>query len=141
VWLTDESKFNLFGSDGKKYCRRRDREAMVDRNLQKTIKHGSGSVMVWACISWNRPGCIHLVDGKMNAAQYCSILSTSLLGSFEDENLGPQDIIFNRIMIQNTHHNMLDNGSRITASMSPLDTQSLDMNIIEPAWGALETHI
>jgi hypothetical protein len=94
VWFTDESKFNLFGSDGKQYCRRRDEEAMVDRNLWKTIKHGGRSVMVWACISWNGPGCIHLVDGNMNTAQYCSILSTSLLGSFEDENLGPQDIIF-----------------------------------------------
>jgi hypothetical protein len=55
VVYSDESKFNLFGSDGKRYCRRRPGEEFLDRNVKKTVKHGGGSLMVWGCITWK--GC------------------------------------------------------------------------------------
>lgn len=46
VWFSDESKFNIFGSDGRRYCRRRPGEAYLPRNVKKTVKHGGGSLMV-----------------------------------------------------------------------------------------------
>ena len=51
VIFTDESKFNLFGSDGHQYCRRRPGEELLPRNVKKVVKHGGGSVMVWGCIT------------------------------------------------------------------------------------------
>ena len=50
VVFSDECKFNLFGSDGRQYCRRRPGEEFLDRNVKKVVKHGGGSLMVWGCI-------------------------------------------------------------------------------------------
>ena len=94
VWYSDESKFNLFGSDGKSYCRRRVGEALLERNVKKEVKHGGGNLMVWGCISWNGPGRLHRVEGRMNAVQYTSILSTSFLGSLTDRKIRPRNVIF-----------------------------------------------
>jgi hypothetical protein len=74
VVYSDESKFNLFGSDGKQYCRRRPHEELEPRNVKKTVKHGGGSVMVWGCLTEHGPGRLHRVDGIMDAKQYCRIL-------------------------------------------------------------------
>ena len=45
IW-SDESKFNVFRSDGRQYCWRRADEPLRDHHVQPTVKHGSGSIMV-----------------------------------------------------------------------------------------------
>ena len=40
VVFSDESKFNLFGLDGRQYCWRRSGERLLDRHVQPTIKFG-----------------------------------------------------------------------------------------------------
>jgi hypothetical protein len=45
VWYSDEKKFNLFGSDGRKYCHRRVGEEFLDQNVVKTMKYGGESLM------------------------------------------------------------------------------------------------
>ena len=46
IW-SDESKFNLFGSDGRVYIRRRIREDFHPDCIQQTVKFGGGNVMMW----------------------------------------------------------------------------------------------
>ena len=50
VLFTDESKFNLFGSDGRTRVWRKSGTALQTKNLMPTVKHGGGSVMVWGAI-------------------------------------------------------------------------------------------
>lgn len=92
--FSDKSKFNLFGSDGRHYCWRRQGEEFLARNVKKIVKHGGGSLMVWGCITRDGPGRLHWVEGRMNAHQYCAILSESLLGTIADRDLDPRYIIF-----------------------------------------------
>ena len=94
VIFSDESKFNLFGSDGKQYCRRRPGKELEPQNVKKTVKHGRGSIMVWGCVTEHGPGQLHRVEGQMNAVQYCQILEESLLGILSNYNLTPDSIIF-----------------------------------------------
>lgn len=47
VLWSDESKFNLFSSDGIRYVRRPPGQRYSPRYQVPTIKHGGGSVMVW----------------------------------------------------------------------------------------------
>ena len=44
VW-SDKSIFNLFGSDGRVYIRRRVGEDYLPESVQSTVTFGSGSVM------------------------------------------------------------------------------------------------
>jgi hypothetical protein len=94
VIFSDESKFNLFGSDGKQYCRRRAGEELEPRNIKKTVKHGEGSLMVWGCLTEFGPGRLYRVEGRMNAVQYCEILEESLLGTCADHSIDRTSIAF-----------------------------------------------
>jgi Transposase/DDE superfamily endonuclease len=89
LW-SDESKFNLFGSDGQKYVRRPVLKRYDKRYQLPTVKHGGGSVMVWGMFFFLAPdrlGCFHSgevgplvrVQGKMNAQDYRQILHDSML--------------------------------------------------------------
>ncbi len=49
VW-SDETKINLFGSDGVKRVWRQPGEEYKDKCVLPTVKHGGGSVMVWGCM-------------------------------------------------------------------------------------------
>ena len=44
---SDESKFNLFSSDGKMMIWRTSREEFDPKCTILTVKHGGGSVMIW----------------------------------------------------------------------------------------------
>ena len=46
IFFSDKSKFNIFGSDGKQYARRRRGEEQKGNCVKKTVKFGGGSVMV-----------------------------------------------------------------------------------------------
>ncbi len=50
LW-SDETKINLFGSDGVKRVWRQPGEEYKDKSVLPTVKHGGGSVMVWGCMS------------------------------------------------------------------------------------------
>lgn len=90
VLFTDESKFNLFGSDGRPYVWRRSNEVLLAKNMKPTVKHGGGSVMVWGSFSARGPGELHFIEGIMNHTMYLNILKEKLplcnkkLGLVED---------------------------------------------------------
>ncbi len=50
LWF-DETKINLFGSDGVKRVWRQPGEEYKDKCILPTNKHGGWSVMVWSCMS------------------------------------------------------------------------------------------
>lgn len=83
VIFSDESKFNLFGSDGRQYCWRKSGEHLLDQHVQSTIKHGGGNIMVWGCMSWEGVGKLYLIEGKMDKYVYRNILETELMGTIE----------------------------------------------------------
>ena len=56
VLCSDESKYNLFGSEGKVIVWRTPKEEFHPKCKVPTVKHGSGSVNVWGCFAWNGVG-------------------------------------------------------------------------------------
>lgn len=92
VIFTDESKFNLFYLDGKCSVWREPSTGLKPENLNKTVKHGGGSVMVWGCFSYQGVGKLHIIDGIMDAAAYVNILARNLTPSATQMGLG--DFIF-----------------------------------------------
>ncbi len=75
VLWSDETKINLFGSDGVKSVWRQPGEEYKDKCVLPTVKHGGGgSVMVWGCMSAAGTGELQFIEGSMNANMYCDIL-------------------------------------------------------------------
>lgn len=78
VW-SDESSFTLFSTNGRVYVWRTPKEAYDPDCLLPTVKHGSGSVMVWAAISWYSAGPIITLNGRIIANEYLNFLNDEVL--------------------------------------------------------------
>ncbi|CAF3389221.1 unnamed protein product [Rotaria socialis] len=77
LW-SDESKFNLFGSNGRQIVWRQTNESMKRECLKPTVKCGGGSVMVWDCMAASGVGNLVRVDGTMNKEQNEKILTENV---------------------------------------------------------------
>ena len=69
----DESKFNLFGSDGKHYVRRQTGERLNPKCVKKSVKFGGGRVMVWGMFSAAGVGPLVKLHGRVNANVYVNL--------------------------------------------------------------------
>ncbi|GFU37095.1 transposable element Tc1 transposase [Trichonephila clavipes] len=62
ILFTDESKFNIFGSDGKPYVWRKSNEELHRQNMNPTVTHGGGSVMDWGLFSAAGPRTLYFIQ-------------------------------------------------------------------------------
>jgi hypothetical protein len=96
VLFTDESKFNIFGSDGPQYVWRKQKKKKMDpKTIIPTVKH-EGHAMVWGCMGYAGMGEFAIVEGIMIAKGYVNILRGNLKKSvrklgIQDSYLFPQD--------------------------------------------------
>lgn len=141
VIFCDESKFNVFGTDGLVRVWRKPNREFDVANLKSTIKHGGGSVMVWGCISAAGVGELVFIDTTMNAIMYRNILRENLKKSAA------------KMGIENSFKFYQDNDPKHRSYLvrewllyncaKVLDTpsQSLDLNPIENVWDELDRRV
>lgn len=141
VIFTDESKFNIFGWDGKQKVWRKPGTELELKNLIPTVKHGGGSVMVWGCFSASGVGNLVFIETTMDRFVYLNILKNNLKQSVRKLGMG-NDWIFQQD--QDPKHTagvvkewLLYNTPRQLHSPS----QSSDLNPIENLWDELDRSI
>ena len=140
LW-SDESKFNLFGSDGKVMVWRSAKEKFGPECTIFTVKHGDGNINCWACFSSSDVGSLIFIDGNMTGELYREILESNLLKSVEKLGMS-HDWIFQ-------HDN--DPKHRVAIVASWLNRNgveqlrwpsfSLDLNPIEHLWDDVERQL
>ena len=90
VLWTDESKFNLFGSDGRVMVWRTTQEAFDPRCTVPTVKHGGGNVKCCSCISSSGVENLVFIDGNMTGEIYRDILQRNLFESVKKTEFGTE---------------------------------------------------
>ena len=94
IW-SYETKINRIRSDGRIYVWKESGEPLLNKEIQGTVMFTGGSLMVSECMGWNGVGILAVVEGKMDAKQYVSILEDNLLPSMKNfeipkESIGPR---------------------------------------------------
>ncbi len=83
VLWSDESKVNLFDSDGVQHVWWCPGEEYQENCALPTVKHGGGSIMVWGCMSTAGTGELWFIEGNMDCNMYCDILKQKMMPSIQ----------------------------------------------------------
>lgn len=139
--FADESKFNLFGCDGKVLVYRKPNSELEERNMVPTVKHGGGGVMVWGCMGASGVGNLVFIDGIMDHQYYINLLKENLKPSAEILGVSSDFHYYQdndpKHMALNTRLWMLYNCPNVIKPPA----QSPDLNPIEHLWACLEQNI
>lgn len=143
IIFSDETKINLWNSDGIQFYWTRPGDPAQPFHLQPTVKHGGGSLMFWGCMTWQGLGYgCQIYEGSMKKEDYIHILDTTLKESLQHYNFEQGDFIFQH-----------DNDPKHTAKATkqyleeqemevlPWPAQSADLNPIENIWYYLKTQL
>ena len=74
VLWSDESKFEIFGSNRCVFVRRRVGEWMISAWVVPTVKHGGRGVMVWGCFSGDTVCDLLRIQGTLNQHGHHNIM-------------------------------------------------------------------
>lgn len=138
VVFSDESKFDVFGSDRRHMVWRKPNIALHPNNTVPTVKHGGGEVMVWGCMAASGVGNLAFIDGMMDKIAYLNILKNNLKDSAEK--LGLRSNFTFQQDKDPKHTAFVVKEWLLYNCRNQLKTppQSPDLNAIENLWAPLE---
>lgn len=94
VLWSDESRCSVWGNDGTQHTFRKQKACLRERDVQPTVKHGGGGVMVWGCFTAKGVGRLVRLVGKVDTDKYLRICGPSIIESILELGLTFEEVTF-----------------------------------------------